>query len=420
MSPILMDTQYDSNSPSSMSAEENHSNNAGSEREGEVQQEGRGGVRRQKKNRDAARKSRKKQTERADELHEELQTLERSNTALKKEIASLKKDFNLYTTALERHVPVCTLRASASSSTTYLSVSPSADCQTGPSPLQASSFTQAAAPSHSTSSTSGLGLQTLNTVESSHLTSSTPAPTAPSLVSSAQRFTPSSSIPGSYAMPFPTVPPPHSLFREAPPSLTASGMTKRVKLISSKEPPSSLATPAQPKSGQGAHLDSSLDSGKACFSPRPPCALDAFPSKQPSFLRPSSNVGPLYSTLVSGNTGQAAQACLMSMSQLHPGSFKGNPADPPSTLQGSAPQPLSVSLQANLEPSPDSANAAHNSTPLLSLLTVPCPLNVSQMTSSSFEGPLSLPPLQLQNSGDCSLDLALSELLEFDDWIHFI
>ncbi|XP_060887502.1 basic leucine zipper transcriptional factor ATF-like 2 [Labrus mixtus] len=404
MSPILMDTQYDSNSPSSMSAED-HSNNAGSEREGEVQQEGPGGVRRQKKNRDAARKSRKKQTERADELHEELQSLERSNSALKKEIASLKKDFNLYTTALERHVPVCALRASASSSTTCLSVSPSADCRTGPSPLQASRFTQAAGPSLSTSSTSSLGLQTLNTVESSHLSSSTPAPTAPSLVSSAQRFTPSSSIPGSYPMPFPTVPPPHSLFREAPPSLTASGMTKRIRLISSKEPPSSLATPAQPKSGQGAHLDSSLDSGNACFSPRPPCALDAFP-----------NVGPLYSTLASGNTGQAAQAWLMNMSQLHPGSFKGNPAAPPSTLQGSAPQPLSVSPQANPEPSPDSANAAHNSTPLLSLLTVPCPLNVSQMTSSSFEGPLSLPQLQLQNSGDCSLDLALSELLDFDDW----
>ncbi|KAM6960330.1 uncharacterized protein batf2 [Tautogolabrus adspersus] len=255
MSPILMETQYDSNSPSSMSAGDNHSHNAGSESEGEVQQEGHGGARRQKKNRDAARKSRKKTTERADELHAELQSLERSNSALKKEIASLKKDHNLYTTALERHKPFCTLKASASSSTTYLSVSPPAACQTGPGPLQASSFTQATASSLSTSSTSSLVLQTLNTVENSHLTSSTPAPTAPSLVSStvssAKCFTPSSSMTGSYSVSFATVPPPHSLFSEAPPSRIASGMTKRrhvcTSLISSKEPPSSLTTPAQPK-----------------------------------------------------------------------------------------------------------------------------------------------------------------------------
>ncbi|KAI2662764.1 Basic leucine zipper transcriptional factor ATF-like 3 [Labeo rohita] len=63
---------------------------------------------RREKNRDAARKSRKKQTERADILHEELQALEQSNAAFIKEIAELKKELQLYTTALEQHIPHCT------------------------------------------------------------------------------------------------------------------------------------------------------------------------------------------------------------------------------------------------------------------------------------------------------------------------
>ncbi|XP_034532620.1 basic leucine zipper transcriptional factor ATF-like 2 isoform X3 [Notolabrus celidotus] len=132
MSPLLMDTGYETISPSSMSAEENHSSNAGSERDGEGEQVGTRGAKRQEKNRNAARKSRKKQTERADDLHEELQNLERSNSAFQKEIASLKKDLHFYTTALERHQPHCTLKASKSSSTTHLSVPPSAEF---PSPL---------------------------------------------------------------------------------------------------------------------------------------------------------------------------------------------------------------------------------------------------------------------------------------------
>ncbi|KAK2913661.1 hypothetical protein QQF64_030568 [Cirrhinus molitorella] len=63
---------------------------------------------RKEKNRDAARKSRKKQTEKADMLHEELQTLEQSNAAFIKEIAELKKELQLYSTALEQHIPHCT------------------------------------------------------------------------------------------------------------------------------------------------------------------------------------------------------------------------------------------------------------------------------------------------------------------------
>ncbi|XP_051563694.1 basic leucine zipper transcriptional factor ATF-like isoform X2 [Myxocyprinus asiaticus] len=60
------------------------------------------------KNRDAARKTRRKQTEKADILHEELQTLEQSNAAYVKEIDELRKEIQIYTTALEQHEPHCT------------------------------------------------------------------------------------------------------------------------------------------------------------------------------------------------------------------------------------------------------------------------------------------------------------------------
>ncbi|KAL2079711.1 hypothetical protein ACEWY4_025455 [Coilia grayii] len=68
---------------------------------------------RKEKNRDAARKSRKKQTERADLLHEELQFLERSNAAFEKEIADLKAELKRYTTALQQHEPQCSLHSSS-------------------------------------------------------------------------------------------------------------------------------------------------------------------------------------------------------------------------------------------------------------------------------------------------------------------
>ncbi|CAJ1086406.1 basic leucine zipper transcriptional factor ATF-like 2 isoform X3 [Xyrichtys novacula] len=179
MSPLFMDTGYDTNSPSSMSAEENHSNNAGSEKEGEEHQVGNRGTKRQEKNRDAARKSRKKQTERADELHEELQSLEQSNSALHKEIASLKKDLHMYTMALKHHKPFCTLKASSCSSTTDLSISPSTDRQTGSSSLKASSSSQASAPSLSTSLTPNLNLQTHGCLERSHLSPQSTVCSAP-------------------------------------------------------------------------------------------------------------------------------------------------------------------------------------------------------------------------------------------------
>uniref|UniRef100_A0A3Q2XUC1 Basic leucine zipper ATF-like transcription factor 2 n=1 Tax=Hippocampus comes TaxID=109280 RepID=A0A3Q2XUC1_HIPCM len=73
------------------------------------------GTMRRIKNRNAARKSRKKQTEKADELHKEFVRLEASNSALEKEIAALKKEVQHYTAVLQRHRPFCVLRDSVES-----------------------------------------------------------------------------------------------------------------------------------------------------------------------------------------------------------------------------------------------------------------------------------------------------------------
>ncbi|XP_019724199.1 fos-related antigen 2 [Hippocampus comes] len=95
MSPLFMDTREETTS--------------GSEREAAGD---RRGTMRRIKNRNAARKSRKKQTEKADELHKEFVRLEASNSALEKEIAALKKEVQHYTAVLQRHRPFCVLRDS--------------------------------------------------------------------------------------------------------------------------------------------------------------------------------------------------------------------------------------------------------------------------------------------------------------------
>ncbi|KAI1898703.1 hypothetical protein AGOR_G00075100 [Albula goreensis] len=62
---------------------------------------------RREKNRVAAQKSRKKQTERADALHQELQSLEHSNAAYEKEIAQLRLELEQYSSVLKEHEPHC-------------------------------------------------------------------------------------------------------------------------------------------------------------------------------------------------------------------------------------------------------------------------------------------------------------------------
>lgn len=429
MSPLFMDTGY--NSPVTVSDE--GSNSAGLERE-EGQQMGGKGRKRQEKNRDAARKSRRKQTERADELHEELQGLERSNSALKKEIAALKKDLHLYTTALERHEPLCHLKASASSSspTTCPSVSPSADRQAGPSPPgvppRASSSTLAPAPSLSTSLTSILGIQTPDCVESKHLSSSTPPTTATlasPISSSAEHFTSSSSVTSPYSGSFSAVPAPHSLFSES--LITprpANVWPVCTSLVSNPVPSSSLTTAAQLQSRQGPIHESSSMSATASFPPLHPGALDAFLMKQDSFLTASSNVVPLYSHSAVQDGGLVAQGCSMNVPQLDPSQFSRNLINSSASLL--PPALRNPPLQPPLVPTPTSAFALKprsgqqvtvNPASLLSLLTVPSPFNVPHTTSSSYDRPLSQPQPPLPTLEEPSRDLSLSEFLEVNDWI---
>uniref|UniRef100_A0A8D0DZG6 Basic leucine zipper ATF-like transcription factor 3 n=1 Tax=Salvator merianae TaxID=96440 RepID=A0A8D0DZG6_SALMN len=66
-------------------------------------------VRRREKNRIAAQRSRKKQTQKADKLHEEYECLEQENTSLKKEIGTLTDEMKHLNEVLRNHEKVCPL-----------------------------------------------------------------------------------------------------------------------------------------------------------------------------------------------------------------------------------------------------------------------------------------------------------------------
>ncbi|KAG5260969.1 hypothetical protein AALO_G00298530 [Alosa alosa] len=105
MPGFFMDTKNHAESSTSFSGEESQSSSDWGKYDfGPVRM-----YKRKEKNRDAARKSRKKQTERADVLHEEMQFLELSNAAFEREIADLQAELQRYTTALQQHEPQCSL-----------------------------------------------------------------------------------------------------------------------------------------------------------------------------------------------------------------------------------------------------------------------------------------------------------------------
>ncbi|CAH2254434.1 basic leucine zipper transcriptional factor ATF-like 3 [Pelobates cultripes] len=64
-------------------------------------------VRRREKNRVAAQRSRKKQTQKADKLHEEYETLEQENSSLKKEIGKLTDELKHLSQVLKDHEQIC-------------------------------------------------------------------------------------------------------------------------------------------------------------------------------------------------------------------------------------------------------------------------------------------------------------------------
>ncbi|NP_001038857.1 basic leucine zipper transcriptional factor ATF-like 3 [Danio rerio] len=64
-------------------------------------------VKRREKNRVAAQRSRKRQTQRADELHEAYECLEQENSLLREEVQLLIEEQQRLTDALKAHEPLC-------------------------------------------------------------------------------------------------------------------------------------------------------------------------------------------------------------------------------------------------------------------------------------------------------------------------
>ncbi|XP_020370009.1 basic leucine zipper transcriptional factor ATF-like 3 [Rhincodon typus] len=66
-------------------------------------------LRRREKNRIAAQKSRQKQTQKADSLHQEYEQLERENASLKKEIQGLRDELKHWKQVVQQHEPHCSM-----------------------------------------------------------------------------------------------------------------------------------------------------------------------------------------------------------------------------------------------------------------------------------------------------------------------
>ncbi|KAM4714765.1 uncharacterized protein batf2 [Anableps anableps] len=368
---LFMDTGYELSSPcGSLSAEECSSGASTLEIEGEGNQPRPRATKRREKNRDAARKSRRKQTERADELHEELQCLEQSNSVLQKEIAKLKKDLRLYETALERHKPLCRLK------------------DPGSSPAEGKASSSPPLTSDSSSLNTRAGFKIFNNPERTHLPFSTLSPTTSgpaAATASSPKLPVTSSLASPYSVSFSTHPAPHSLFCEPPliacssfvPSTAAQLLSNKVHTTSSASKSSSFTEDAFLRT-----LDSSFS------------AAPAMPSHS--------------SCLAAQNTGLLKQGSPSNVPQYSLCRYNGNSA-PPQTLSGQAtlvPSPSPAAALAPMQGYDQQASPGPES--LLSLLTVPSPLNHCQ---TSLNGSLSQP------EPAPSKDMSLSELLEVNEWI---
>ncbi|XP_014840994.1 PREDICTED: basic leucine zipper transcriptional factor ATF-like 2 [Poecilia mexicana] len=339
---LFMDAGCELSSPcGSLSAEEYSSSTSALERDGEGNQPRPRVTKRREKNRDAARKSRRKQTERADELHEELQSLEQSNSALQKEIAKLKKDLRLYETALERHKPHCRLKDAASSL---------ADLKTSSAPLQDSS-----------SLNTRVGLKAVSDPEKTRLPSSSSSQAAAaSAASSAKLPVTSSSSTSPYCASFSTHPAPHSLFCELPPSFVPP---TAAQLLTNNA--NTTASASQSSSFTDDSFSRTLSSSFA-----------AAPAVHSSSALPK-------------------QSTPRNLPQFPPCRFGGSSAATLVTSPPAAPLASIDGYDHQVSPAPES---------LLSLLTVPSPLNHCQ---TSFNAP----------APAGSKDMSLSELLEVNEWI---
>ncbi|XP_073460975.1 basic leucine zipper transcriptional factor ATF-like 2 [Aquarana catesbeiana] len=66
-------------------------------------------LKKRERNREAAYKSRQKHTQHADNLHQEYESLEKSNTALRKEIQKLQQEQAYWAKILQQHEDTCLL-----------------------------------------------------------------------------------------------------------------------------------------------------------------------------------------------------------------------------------------------------------------------------------------------------------------------
>ncbi|XP_008434141.1 putative protein TPRXL [Poecilia reticulata] len=343
---LFMDTGCELSSPcGSLSAEECSSSTSALDREGEGNKPRPRVTKRREKNRDAARKSRRKQTERADELHEELQSIEQSNSALQKEIAKLKKDLRLYETALERHKPHCRLKDAAPSP---------ADLKTSSAPLQGSSSLNTRA-----------GLKAFSDPEKTRLPSSSSSPAA-AAASSAKLLVTSSSSTSTYSASFSTHPAPHSLFCEPPPSFVPS---TAAQLLTNE-----ANTTASASQSSSFTDDSFLRTLSSSFAAAP---------------------------AVHSSSDLPKQSTPRNLPQFPPCRFGGSSAATLVTSPPAAPLASIDGYDHQVSPAPES---------LLSLLTVPSPLNHCQI---SFNAPAPAPA----PAPAASKDMSLSELLEVNEWI---
>lgn len=327
---------------------------------------------------------------------QELQSLENSNSAIQKDIDSLKKELYYYTLILEHHKPFCCLRdATAGSASTPdgLAGSPAAVTRASASPQ-----------------TAGLSLLTSfdsspQIHESARPTSSTPGAAFTSfydLGTSTSALTTSA-----HSDSFPPPLPSHSLFAgHSPPLTTLEG-----------------ATPA-------------------CTLP-----ITAAATSPPNRVAPSDHpLSALFSTPVSKGTflmNRAASSAPLSCS--HSAAEKRGPVSSPvhvhqlPTAHSKHLRPMENSLRSSLpsshlSPYPQSLSAAPQETApttssggglgqdissesesLLSLLIVPPPLSLPPTDFISF--PESFAQSSLSPLFDISTDVSLSELLTTDEWI---
>ncbi|CAN9509495.1 unnamed protein product [Ophioblennius macclurei] len=390
MSPVSM---CEPESPGSLSGDDSHSNNAGSEPDVEGQRTGRRGLKRRQKNRDAARKSRKKQTERADELHEELQGLERSNSELQKEIATLKKEIHLYETTLKRHEPHCHLKTSPESSDSFARPSFSdAAAAAFPGILPQSSS------SLPTSKTSSMGSKSLTYIGNTHLLAPATTPGVssvgppPNLIASC-----SSSL---------TVPSSAQLSSHAAPR---SSFEVRLPVAST---PSSFLASVSVSPSEIAQLRPGQRNAAKTFITEPFLPKeDSSPTAAPPFYQGwPANASQLHPFQSAGNPSSSDLLSSLYVSPLPSSALPSFPVLPHSSLE---PHPAETfGLKSRYAP-----QVTQSPAPQLPQLTAPSPFDVAPPTSSSF-GELLAPPLQPHPPpGDPAKDLSLSELLEINDWI---